>query len=242
MSLTLTLKVDLSRTNSHMILFLPGQLLRAMNDCWELCFVPHVRLDKVHLQRHRHKHAQPLDLVPYYEVLLPKRSLCETTSQPSGLCGPYSSRSVQPSRCCLSGPAINTAWWDWHNSACVLSQNTQTHTIKTHTQTHFSFLFCIFFHTHKSWSHSFFSFIISSLLDIASKPFLYPSCCLFFLSFFSICTIYADSAKKYLVSDWSWQSPEKKCIFVRIVSFALVITLISYLATEREKMASSQIG
>lgn len=46
-----------------------------MNDCWELCFVPRVRLDKIHTHRHQHKHTQPLEVVPYYEVFLPKLPL-----------------------------------------------------------------------------------------------------------------------------------------------------------------------
>lgn len=67
------------------------------------------RLPQTH--RQQHKHTQPLDIVPHDEVSLPKL-LYETTSQPSGLYGPCSTRTIQPSRCCLSGPAANTAWWD----------------------------------------------------------------------------------------------------------------------------------
>lgn len=63
MSLSLTLKADLLWKQTHIPLFLPGCLLRTGNDCRELCFVPHVRLDEIHgaernhtKQQHEHTH------------------------------------------------------------------------------------------------------------------------------------------------------------------------------------------
>lgn len=131
MSLSLTLKADLLWKQTHIPLFLPGCLLRTGNDCRELCFVPHVRLDEIHgaernhtKQQHEHTHnhwmASRTLRSPHHPPPPPQSS-----SQPSGLCGPLSTRTIQPSRCCLSGPAAkkNPPQWDkcaeedWHGSA-----------------------------------------------------------------------------------------------------------------------------
>lgn len=62
--------------------FLPGRLSRAMNDCWELCFVPHVRLDEVHTTgTNTNTHSR-------VTRSLSPGSLGGTASQPSGLYGP----------------------------------------------------------------------------------------------------------------------------------------------------------
>lgn len=85
--------------------------------------------------KQQHKLTQPLDVVPHREVFLPKLFFlffCGPTSQPSGLCGLCSARTVQPSRCCLSGPAASTPWWDkcaeehWHRPTCLAVQSTNT--------------------------------------------------------------------------------------------------------------------
>lgn len=64
-----------------------------------------------------------------------------------------STRTIQPSRCCLSGPAANTAWWGWHHSAWLPPQPTHAHT----QITHFPFLSCILFHTLKPQLLSYYS-------------------------------------------------------------------------------------
>lgn len=96
--------------------FLPGWLLRAKNDCWELCFVTHVCLDGDQTQTTTNTQTVTHITIGYCPTLWGlSRSLSyfsETTSQPSGFYGPCSTRTIQTSRCCLSGPAANTAWWD----------------------------------------------------------------------------------------------------------------------------------
>lgn len=56
--------------------------------------------------------------------LSPKAFLSEKTCQPWGLCGPHSTGTVQPSRCCLSGPTASPACWEWCHSACPPSLST----------------------------------------------------------------------------------------------------------------------
>lgn len=143
MSLTLTLKADLLWIHSHSI---PFSFLAGFGEQWMIAessalFLMSVWMRSTHTptatntHRHQHKHTpHPLDKLPYDEVSLLLSSFRETTSQSSGLYGPRTATTVQPSRCCLSGPAANTAWWDWcreedwHCSACPAAQSTLTHT------------------------------------------------------------------------------------------------------------------
>ena len=78
MSLTLTLKADLLWTQSHTILF-PSWPAFESNE-WllraRLCSpCPFGQGPRTQTHRHQHKHTQPLDIVPYYEVSLPKLPL-----------------------------------------------------------------------------------------------------------------------------------------------------------------------
>lgn len=161
MSLSLTLKADLLWKQTHIPLFLPGCLLRTGNDCRELCFVPHVRLDEIHGAEHnhtkqQHEHTQPLDGVPHPEVPPTPQS----SSQPSGLCGPLSTRTIQPSRCCLSGPAAKNpspnkwdkcAEEDWHRSARLAVRSNRHTSAPPYTPLR-KFLLSLFCSPFRGWS------------------------------------------------------------------------------------------
>lgn len=131
MSLSLTLKADLLWKQTHIPLFLPGSLLTSGNDCRELRFVPRVRLDEIHSFECNHTSSNP-STHNYWMASRNLRSLSPSSSQPSGLCGPRSTRTVQPSRCCLSGPAASPPWWDkcaeedWHRSTRLAVHSTST--------------------------------------------------------------------------------------------------------------------
>lgn len=131
MSLSLTLKADLLWKQSHIPLFLPGWLVRAGNDCRELRFVPRVQLDEVHRVERNHT-SRNTSTHNHWMASRTLRSLSPSSSQPSGLCGPRSTRTIQPSRCCLSGPAANPPWWDkcaeedWHRSTRLAVRSTDT--------------------------------------------------------------------------------------------------------------------
>lgn len=145
MSLTLTLKGRLiMETGSHIPLF---SFLAAFWEQWviaeRLGFVPRVRLDEVHAPTTANTQAPTQTCthtaVGYSSALWgppPRppalsRSLYLTLS--SGLRGLCSTRNIQLSRCCLSGPAANIAWWDhrredyWHGSACPAATPAQGH-------------------------------------------------------------------------------------------------------------------
>lgn len=134
MSLSLTLKTGLLWKQTHISLFLPGRLLRAGSDCRELRFVPCVRLDAVHGVERNHTSGN-MSTHNYWMASGTLRSLSPSSSQPSGLCGPCYTRTIQPSRCCLSGPAANRPWWDkcaeedWQRSTLLAVHSTNTHAL-----------------------------------------------------------------------------------------------------------------
>lgn len=122
------------------------------------------RLPQTH--RHQHKHTQPLDIVPYYEVSLPKLPLVRQLANhqasmdpaPQGPSNPADVASVGQQQT-LPGGTNAEKRTGTAQHVRLLSPHTHTHIkTRTHTQTHNHFSICTIcqdsaeLHSTRGWS------------------------------------------------------------------------------------------